>query len=241
MDLNTVPKKIQYMTLDSNFITGTNNACSVSFNSESNVYIDGVKDVVGLQLIEFYITQVGEDNAGNNTAVKVIDIVCPDIPLPGQILDPRHGTVFARVPVERSSQITLHDRDWINPAKSEYTGFFSPISMSKLHLELYELRGDNSYRRLRPDASWFMLLKIFTIDHEAPKPDKVAIAIDRLSDYISKMPTPQIVVPPEPKPKIPLYTILIPVISMICAFLYTRRSSAPDVQTKSIFMSRPTI
>jgi hypothetical protein len=245
MDLKTIPKKIQYISIESNFVKGTNNSCSITFDYDSNIFIERMSDVIGIRLVDFYVTQVGESDDGTGTVAKMIDIVCPDVPMVAQMLDARHGTVFARIPVERSTQaITVHDKQWKGPLVGSVPRFFNPISIKKLHFDLYELRGDNTYTRLQPDSTWFMTLEIHTVDHEAPKPDKLAIAIDKLSDHISKMPPPQLVMPAEPKKKIPLYMVLLPIIAAIGLAVYMKKT--PSVQpemgprvSQPVFMPPP--
>ena len=243
-DLKTVPKKIQYISIESNYVEGTNNSCSITFDFDSKIFVEKMTDVIGLRLVDFYVTQIGEANTGTGSVAKMVDIVCPDIPMAAQILDARHGTVFARIPIERSfnnGSLIVHDKQWKGQPIGSVARFFNPISIKKLHFDLYELRGDNSYTRLQPDASWMMLLEVHTVDHEAPKPDKLAIAIDKLSDHISKMPPPQLVMPAEPKKKIPLHMIIIP-ITLIAAAVFYMKKIAPQEPPRvppPVFMPPP--
>jgi hypothetical protein len=239
VDLKTIPKKIQYISIESNFVEGTNNSCAVNFDFDSNILIENMKDVVGVRLVDFYVTQVGEDGSGAGDVAKLIDIICPDIPMAAQILDARQGTVFARIPIERStSNLVVHDKQWKGQPLGSTIRFFNPISIKKLHFDLFELRGNNSYTRLQPDATWFMTLEIHTLDHEAPKPDKLAIAIDKLSEHISKMPPPQLVMPAEPKQKIPLYMVLIPVSIVAFAVFYMKKMT-PGATPDSLRVNHP--
>jgi hypothetical protein len=225
MDLKSSPKKVQYLSIESNFVNGTNNVCSITFDFDSNIFVERIKDVVGIRLVDFYVTQVGENNDGTGSVVKMIDIVCPDIPTAAQMLDARHGMVLARVPVERStSNLIVHDKQWKGQPLGSKPRFFNPISINKLHFELYELRGDNTYTTLQPDASWFMTLEIHTLDHQAHKPDKLAIAIETLSDHISKMPPPQLVMPAAPVQKIPLYVIILPIAAVVGLVVYMKKT-----------------
>ena len=99
MSLDDIPKKVQYVILDSNFVDGTNNTFSLDLNLKSNTHVEDMSRVLGIKMVDFYITQVGENNSGSNTNVaKYIDVVCPEIPKVAQILDERHGQIFKRVP-----------------------------------------------------------------------------------------------------------------------------------------------
>ena len=94
MSLKDVPKKVQYVMIDSNFVTGTNNTFSVNFDIRSNTMIESMRDVIGIKLADFFVTQIGSSDSGNVNAAKYIDIYCPDVPTPGQILDERRGQLF---------------------------------------------------------------------------------------------------------------------------------------------------
>jgi len=112
--LQDLPKRVQYLTVDSRFVNGTNNASSVDMTLQSNVHMMDMKRVIGLKMVEFYITQVGENDANLNTNVaKYVDVICPDVPKSAQILDERNGLIFARVPLERhftgSNGIVIRD------------------------------------------------------------------------------------------------------------------------------------
>lgn len=238
------PKKIQYMTIESNFVTGSNNTFSTNFGIKSNVFIQEMKDVCGIRLVDFYVTQVGESSGGAGNVAKVIDIICPDIPLPAQILDARMGRIFARIPIERSfsgsNNLIVHDKQWKGPYSNMPTRFFNPISIKNLSFKIYELRGNNSYHLLQPDASWFMVLEIHTVDHKAPKPDRLAIAIDKLSKHIKEMPPPQIVTPVEEtktKKKIPLSYVLVPLLLLGGGIYYTMNRPPPQ---PTMMAPRPT-
>ena len=102
LSLDDQPKKVQYLTVDSNFVNGTNNTFSLDFTLESNTHIQGLSKVCGVKVVEFYVTQVGANYSNLNTNVaKFIDIVCPEIPTSGQILDERNSKILTRVPLER--------------------------------------------------------------------------------------------------------------------------------------------
>jgi hypothetical protein len=72
-----------------------------------------------------------------------------------------------------------------------------------------------------------MVLEITTIDHEAPREDKLLKAIQDLSRHIKEMPPPQIVVPEEQvKKKIPVWKLIIPMFLVFAGMLwfFTRKT-----------------
>ena len=117
MSLDDIPKKVQYVIIDSNFVNGTNNTFSLDLQLESNTHVEDMSRVLGIKMVDFYITQVGENTSNLNTDIaKFVDIVCPEVPKLAQILDERHGQILARVPLERhfsgSSGLVLRDKQW---------------------------------------------------------------------------------------------------------------------------------
>jgi len=210
MSLDDIPKKVQYVILDSNFVNGTNNTFSLDLTLKSNTHVEDMGRVLGVKMVDFYITQVGENNSNLNTNVaKFVDIVCPDIPKPAQMLDERHGQVFARIPLERhftgSNGIVLRDKQ----AKlfNRQQNYFNPISIKKLDFKIYEQQDDGDYVTLQPDAKWFMVLEITTVNvKEKPKNrelqilqalEKLLKKIDTLNENVQKLPDK----PPEQNPK----------------------------------------
>ena len=236
MDLKSIPKKIQYISLESAYVNGTNSECSITFDYESNVIIEEMKDVIAVRLVDFYITQIGETSTGDGTVAKYIDIICPEIPTPGQILDSRNGKIFARIPIERSfagsNGVIVHDKQWKGPYSGSNPRFFNPITLKKLTFSINELRGNGVYTALQDDAAWTMVLEIHTVDREAPKPDKLAEAIDKLTSHIKDMPPPQIVMPVPEKSKIPLMYVGIPIAVMAVVVMYFMRNKSPDAPVR---------
>ena len=81
MSLDDVPKKVQYIVLDSNFVNGTNNTFSLDLTLKSNTHVEDMSRVLGIKLVDFYITQIGDSGAsGSSNIAKFVDIVCPEIP-----------------------------------------------------------------------------------------------------------------------------------------------------------------
>jgi hypothetical protein len=210
MSPEDIPKKVQYVLLDSTFVNGTNNTFSLDLTLESNTHVEDIGRVMGIKMVDFYITQVGDNSSNVSTDIaKFVDIVCPDIPKVAQILDERHGQVLARVPLERhfsgSNDIILRDKQW--KSFNRQTNYFNPISIKKLHFEIFEQQDDGDYVKLQPDAKWYMILEITTVNiKEKPKDrelqilqalEKLLKKIDTLNYNVQKLPDK----PPEEKPK----------------------------------------
>ena len=210
MSLDDIPKKVQYVILDSNFVNGTNNTFSLDLTLKSNTHVEDMGRVMGIKMVDFYITQIGENNSNLNTNVaKFVDIVCPDVPKVAQILDERHGQVFARVPLERhftgSNGIVIRDKQAKLFNRTQH--YFNPISIKKLDFKIFEQQDDGDYVSLQPDAKWYMVLEITTVNvKEKPKDrelqilqalEKLLKKIDTLNQNVQKLPDK----PPEEKPK----------------------------------------
>ena len=227
-DPSAVNKRVQYITVDSQFVSsanitaggytlGGNNNFSVNFGTStsknngtstvnsSNIFIQEMRNVIGLKLVDFYVTQIAscEQGVGNTDplAVKYIDILCQDLPDQAQILDERKSKIFARIPLERDfssagpSNVIVNDKQW--KSFSRQTNYFNPISIKQLNFQLWELTGQNTvtdptgpgtYQPLQPDANFYMVLEVTTVDYDTmilPKEDpqiKVVEAIKSLED-----------------------------------------------------------
>jgi hypothetical protein len=237
MSLDDVPKKVQYVVVDSNFVNGTNNTFSLDLTLKSNTHVEDMSRVLGIKLVDFYITQIGDSGASGSTNIaKFVDIVCPDIPKVAQILDERHGQILARVPLERhfsgSNSFILRDKQWRR--FNQQTNYFNPISIKKLNFTINEQQDDGDYVTLQPDAKWYMILEITTVNvKEKPKDRELQILralekllgkIDRLNDNVERLPDK----PPDENPKKYSFGMLIAVlVSLLGGFIWwVNKSSA---------------
>ena len=98
MSLDDIPKRTQYILVDSEFVNGTNNVFSLDLTLKSNTHVEDMNRVMGVKMVDFYITQVGENNSNLNTNIaKFVDIVCPEIPKVGQMLEIGRASCRERV------------------------------------------------------------------------------------------------------------------------------------------------
>jgi hypothetical protein len=205
-------------------VNGTNNTFSLDLQLESNTHVEDMSRVLGIKMVDFYITQVGENTSNLNTDIaKFVDIVCPEVPKLAQILDERHGQILARVPLERhfsgSSGLVLRDKQW--RSFNRQTNYFNPISIKKLNFKIYEQQDDNDYKLLQPDAKWYMILEITTVNvKEKPKDRELQILlalqklldkIDVLNENVRKLPDE----PPEPPKKKYSFGLLVLILTTI--------------------------
>jgi hypothetical protein len=227
MSLDDIPKKVQYLILDSSFVNGTNNTFSFDLTLKSNTHVEDMGRVMGIRLVDFYITQVGESDPENSVGTadiaKFVDIVCPEVPKVAQILDERHGQIFARIPLERhftpDSATVIRDKQ----AKifNRTQNYFNPISIKKLNFKMFEQQDDGDYVTLQPDAKWYMVLEITTVNvKEKPKDrelqilqvlEKLLKKMDTLNHNVQKLPDK----PPEEKPKKYSFGVLIAILVSI--------------------------
>ena len=71
-----------------------------------------MKDVIGIKIVDFFATQVGSsDNDTTSDSIKYIDILSPDIPTIGHILDERMPKILYRVPLERNFDGISHQME----------------------------------------------------------------------------------------------------------------------------------
>ena len=237
MGLEDVPKKVQYVILDSRFVNGTNNVFSLDLSLKSNTHVEDMSRVIGIKMVDFYITQVGENSSNLNTNIaKYVDIICPDIPKVAQMLDERNGQILARVPLERhftgSDGILIRDKQWksFNPP----TRYFNPISIKKLNFKIFEQQDDGAYLSLQPDAHWSMVLEITTVNVKEKSPnkevqilevlEKLLTKLDTLNQNVQKLPEK----PPDENPKKYSFGLLFAIlVSLLGGFIWwVNKSSA---------------
>ena len=240
MSLDDVPKKTQYVIIDSGFVNGTNNSFSLDLTLKSNTHVEDMSRVLGVRLIDFYVTDIGEDDvevAQSDIIAKYLDIVCPDIPKVAQLLDERNGQVFARIPLERhysgNSTSIVKDKHWRDFNRHQ-TSYFNPISIKQLNFKIYEKRDDGTYATLQSDAKWYMILEITTQNvKEKPKDrelqilqalEKLLKKIDTLNQNVQKLPDK----PPEENPKKYSFGLLVAILaSLLGGFIWwVNKSSA---------------
>ena len=241
VSLQELPKKIQYITIDSNFVNGTNNTFSFDLNLESNTHVSDINKVCGLKVVDFYVTQVGVSGGGTGNGAKYIDIVCNDIPKTAQILNERKGQIFTRIPLERifdgSSNFKIQDKQW--KSFNRPTSLFNPISIQQLNFEIYEQQGDGDYVKLQPDSEWFMTLEVTTIDvKEKPINREVQILeaihkligkIDELNINVEKLPDKHDIEKMEKeKKKYPFKYLFLLLTILVGWFVFYKNKIAPN-------------
>jgi hypothetical protein len=231
VSLDDIPKKTQYIILESGFVNGTNNEFALDLALESNTHVEDMSRVLGIKMVDFYITQIGENDALNTDVAKYVDIVCPEVPKAAQLLDERHGQVFSRVPLERhftgSGGLVLRDKQW--KSFNRKTNYFNPISIKKLNFKIYESQDDGDYSLLKSNAKWYMILEITTVNvKEKPKDrelqilqalEKLLKKIDTLNSQVAKLPDKK---EEDSKPKKYSFGLLVALlIALLGTFLWT--------------------
>ena len=131
----------------------------------------------------------------------------------------------------------MRDKQW--KAFPRQTNLFNPISLQKLHFEINELQGDSDYKTLQPDASWYMILEVTTIDvKEKPVNREVQILealhkligkIDDLNVNVKKLPDKEDIdkMEIEKKKKYPLYYLLTVILLFGSGFYLLKRKNVP--------------
>lgn len=180
-------------------------------------------------MVDFYVTQVGQSDAtGNTNVAKYIDVVCPDVPKVAQMLDERKGQILARVPLERSftgsTNFIMRDKQW--KSFNRKTNYFNPISIQKLHFNMYESQGDGDYELLQPSVSFYMVLEVTTIDvKEKPVNKEVQILealhtligkIETLNENVHKLPEKE----PDKKKKFSFNYLLLAIAALVGGYIF---------------------
>ena len=229
MSLDDIPKRVQYVMIVSRFVNVTNNIFSLDLQLESNTHVEDMSRVLGIQMVDFYITQIGGSDDTDTNIAKFVDVICPDVPKVAQILDERHGQILARIPLERhfSGSTAGIMRDKQAKIFNRKQNYFNPISIKKLNFQLYEHQDDGDYVLLQPDAKWYMILEITTVNvKEKPKNRELQILqalqklidkIDTLNQNVQRLPDK----PPEPpKEKYSFGTLVVILAAIFGGFVW---------------------
>jgi hypothetical protein len=236
MNFENVPKKTQLISLDSNQRTsGTVDNCIFDLRShDSKIFLENLTDVIGVRLIDYHVSVL---DISNSNGPHVIDIQIDEIPTRGQILDQEFGTLFARIPIDRTLSkqnpmlVFSHDQSTDPSHNKTASRYFNPVSIPKLTIHQTQLSNSSRTREpLQSDCGWYMILEITTLNHEAPKPDRLEKAIEELSRHIREMPPPQIVQPVEKTSgKIPLWKLIVPILMFLGGmfWFFQRKTPAP--------------
>tara|TARA_B110000977_G_scaffold31268_1_gene41416 strand:+ start:2352 stop:3083 length:732 start_codon:yes stop_codon:yes gene_type:complete len=239
MSLDDLPKKVQYMVIDSKYINGTNNTFSLNLSLESNAHVENMSRVIGVKVVDFYITDVGESNPSVTNAqssiAEYIDIVCPDIPSSAQLLDERHGQILERIPLERQytydSTAIQTDKQWKSYPRE--TNYFNPITIKQLHFRMYESRDNNTYTLIKPSCTWYMIVELTTVDpKEKPRDKNVQIlqALEKLTNKIEVLNMNVKRLPDKPveeNKKYPFGYLIMAILTIMGGFIYMVNKSGP--------------
>lgn len=197
IDLNDVPHRVQYITLDSVHLkphTGNeaaltrHNPVTFDMEIESNVHLEGMSEVIGVKVVDAYFMQVGDHGLADGSVAKFVDIVCPQIPTCAQLLDGRRGQILARCPLERAAKETqgvIYDRH--ARLMTRKTNYFNPISIKKLDFSFFELGGDDGYHALENSREWTVTLEITTIDAKEKPVNKDQRILDAMTALLEKI------------------------------------------------------
>jgi hypothetical protein len=243
MDLISVPKKTQLISLDSRSLSPGEYTFNLR-SAESNIFLEEYKDVIGVRLVDYHIATI----QGNvYTGGYVINVEIPEIPKVAQILDSDSGLIFAKIPLDRVSSVsnpeTITRDQHVNRIYDTPNRYFNPIALDRITIKQTMYSGTSRDKLdLQSNAGWMMVLEITTIDHKAPEPDRLLHAIEDLTKYIKKMPTPQIVMPVEEvkKSKIKLWTIVVPILLIMGAiYWWTSRQSPPSAPSGPLDLGGP--
>jgi hypothetical protein len=137
----------------------------------------------------------------------------------------------------------MRDKQW--KSFQRQTNLFNPISLQKLHFKIYESQGDSDYVTLQPNASWYMVLEITTIDvKEKPINKEVQILealhkligkIDELNINVEKLPDKHDIerIEKEKKKKYPLRYLVLFLAIIMGGFVFLKNKFTPSVPQPS--------
>ena len=197
IDLNDVPHKVQYITIDSvNIKPHTGNEAvrrrhipvTLDLDFNSNIHFEGMTEVIGLKVVDAYCMQIGGAGDRDGGVARLVDIVCPQIPTTAQLLTTR-GHVLARCPLENNAVPTGDDYTFDKQAKlmTRKTNYFNPISIKRLDFSFYELGANDVYQGLQNSREWSITLEVTTIDTKEKPINKDQQTLDALKKLIRKI------------------------------------------------------
>ncbi len=244
-DLNDVPHKVQYITIDSVDVkpnTGTEPSNSrhtpmtLDLDLNSNIHFEGMTDVIGLKVVEAYFMQIGGQGNRDGPVARLIDIVCPQIPTAAQMLTTR-GHILARCPLENNAMKGDYAFDKQAKLITRKTNYFNPISIKRLDFSFYQLGGNDLYQGLVNSREWTITLEVTTIDTKE-KPinkdqqmlqllQKLLVKMDSLNQNVRRLPDN----PPETqKKKYPFGLLVLILVTILGGFIWSVNRSTPSPQ-----------
>ena len=196
IDLNDVPHRVQYITIDSvdlktytgnEAVQSRHNPVTLDIDMKSNIHVEGMSEVIGLKVVDAYFMQFGGDGTRDSGVARFVDIVCPQVPTCAQLLTTR-GHVLARCPLERATA-TNDDVTFDKQAKlmTRKTNYFNPISIKKLDFSFFELGGDDGYHVIPNSREWTITLEVTTIDAKEKPVNKDQRILDAMTALLAKI------------------------------------------------------
>ena len=244
-DLNDVPHKIQYITIDSVDLkphTGSepvrtrHTPMTLDLDLYSNIHFEGMSQVIGLKIVDAYFMQIGGAGDRDGGVARLVDIVCPQIPTAAQLLTTR-GHVFARCPLEENAVPTGDDYKFDKQVKlmTRKTNYFNPISIKKLDFSFYELGANDVYQGLQNSREWTITLEITTLDKKEKPINKdqqmlqllqsLLVKMDSLNENVRRLPDNP---PEEQKKKYPFGLLVLILVTILGGFIWSVNRSTPS-------------
>ena len=260
-DLNDIPHKVQYITIDSVDVKtytgneptrGRHTPVTLDLDLNSSIHFENMSDVIGIKLVDAYFMQVGGAGNRDGGVARLVDITCPQIPTAGQLLTTR-GHVLARCPLDgnavpQGSNGVIFDKQ--ARLMTRKTNYFNPISIKKLDFYFWELGGDDIYQGLNNSREWSITLEITTVDtKEKPiNKDKQTLdalhllidRIDNLNHNVKKLPdAEELEIARKETMKYPFSYLVLLISLIIGGFMYMSRNRTPTpmVQPSSLRLS----
>jgi hypothetical protein len=221
-DFEKWAKKTQYIIIDSDFVTGTAYDFKVPFGQTSNVFIQEMKNVIGVKMVDFFVTEI------DGTKVKYIDVLCPTIPLGAQVLDERNGQIFSRIALERNFS---DDRDKQAKIMNQSITWFNPISLKNLKFKIFVSNIDGTYEPISTDVSFYFVIEITTLDFVKPHFDTNIRVTRAIEDLTSRVDNLIALIPKDPErhKKLPAWYIFVFILLVALAWYFFTRSKGTQV------------